>query len=74
MSENVQVWYEGELIELPKDRVVLTDRSRILVRQACPQKRYYGYECGPSGMGVTGTVSSEYLVLGSAVHAGLEYF
>ena len=48
MSENVQVWYEGELIALPKDRVVLTDRSRILVRRACPQKRYYGYECGPT--------------------------
>lgn len=73
MSEQVQVWREGELIALPKDQVVLTDRSRILARQACPQKRYYGYECGPSGMGVTGTVSSEYLVLGSAVHAGLEY-
>jgi PD-(D/E)XK nuclease superfamily protein len=68
----VKVWTEGKQIEIDRDRIIWTDRSRIEQRKDCEQKWVYNYVAGPEGRGVTSTFESEDLVTGRAVHAGLE--
>lgn len=55
---------------MPKRK--FTDRSRGEDRDRCRRLRYWGYESGPSGRGIVPVKKSIHLVLGGAVHAGLE--
>lgn len=72
-DEVVQVWHQGQALELPRSQCLFIDRSRINLRQACPYKRWLQYHAGPEGRGLVPARQNEDLLLGSAVHAGLEH-
>lgn len=72
-GEIVQVWHQGQPLELPRSQCLLIDRSRVNLRQACPFKRWLQYHAGPEGRGLVPARQNEDLLLGSAVHAGLEH-
>jgi hypothetical protein len=57
-------------IEVPPERIIFTDRSRI-DDGSCPRKRFIRFELG--GMGyVPQSFSNEDLVIGGATHEGLD--
>lgn len=71
MSEMITVHRIGaEPVELERSQVHLTERTRWLSGLACQQKRFYGYHWG--GIGISSARPSEDLLLGRAVHKGLE--
>lgn len=51
---------------------IYTDRSRIVAAQRCRRLRYLEYHAGPDGMGLQPRRKSVHLVVGGAVHAGVE--
>lgn len=72
MGELIKVHRIGaEPVELPREQVWLTERTRWLTGLACQQKRQWGYHWG--GIGISSARPSEDLILGRAVHAGLEW-
>jgi hypothetical protein len=56
-------------IEVPPERCIFTDRSRI-EDGSCPRRRYLRYEL--DGMGYVSPSSNEDLVIGGATHEGLD--
>ena len=72
MTDIVTVWDSGEQHQLLRDRCHFTDRSRINLGQTCPAKRWIQYHAGPEGRGLVPAREGEDLVLGRAVHAGME--
>lgn len=61
---------DGESVEMNRDSVIVTDRSRINEGKKCPRKRWIKYEA--MGTGLESKWRSEDLELGSAVHEGLD--
>jgi hypothetical protein len=51
---------------------LVTDRSRCEAKQRCGRSRWLGYESGDSRLGLTPVKKSIHLVIGGAVHSGLE--
>ena len=49
-----------------------TDRSRCETKQRCARARWWGYEAGDAQLGLSPVRKSIHLVLGGAVHKGLE--
>lgn len=72
MIDSVTVWENGKQRELSRDQCFFTDRSRINTSQTCPAKRWFQYHAGPEGRGLVPSREGEDLVLGRAVHAGME--
>lgn len=68
----ITMWQDGEQSEIARDKVVTVDRSRINLGQTCPTKRWIQYHAGPEGRGLVPAREGEDLVLGRAVHAGME--
>lgn len=65
----IKVYVPGEdPIEIPRSRIVWTDRSRM--EELCPRKRYLGYHQG--GTGLVPTARNEDLLIGAAVHEGVD--
>lgn len=61
---------DGDSVELDRDSVIVTDRSRINEGRKCQRKRWIKYEA--MGTGLESRWRSEDLELGSAVHEGLD--
>jgi len=72
MIETIQMWENGKQRQLPRDQCHFTDRSRINLGQTCPAKRWIQYHAGPEGRGLVPAREGEDLVLGRAVHVGME--
>lgn len=72
MIDSVTVWENGEQRQLPRVQCHFTDRSRINLGQICPAKRWIQYHAGPEGRGLVPSREGEDLVLGRAVHRGME--
>lgn len=53
-------------------QTIYTDRSRIQTYQRCPRKRWLEYHEGAEARGLAPAKKSIHLVLGGAVHTGLE--
>lgn len=53
-------------------QTIYTDRSRIQAKQRCPRLRWLEYHEGEAGVGLTPKRKSIHLVVGGAVHAGME--
>lgn len=70
MTQTIKVWSEGHELEIGREKCYFTDRSRQI--EQCDRRRYLRYHAGPAGRGVDVAMKSEDLLLGSAVHAGLE--
>jgi hypothetical protein len=70
VAQEVKVYNNGSLIELPRERCIFTQRSAIV--QACPRKRWLLYHGGPEGKGLDGALRPDDLELGSSVHKGME--
>lgn len=51
---------------------IYTDRSRIMAKQRCARMRWNEYYEGKDGMGLVPKRKSLHLVIGGAVHAGME--
>lgn len=69
---SVKYWLKGEEFEIDRDRCSLSDRSRMLVRRSCEVKWWLNYHAGPDGLGIESALESEDLIVGQAVHTGLE--
>jgi hypothetical protein len=70
MSEDlIKVYRVGdEPLLLPRSEIIWTDGSRM--REMCPRKRYYTYHYG--GTGYIPTARNEDLLIGAAVHEGVD--
>jgi hypothetical protein len=69
MDDIIKVYRLGEEpIEVPRSRIVWTDRSRMA--EPCPRKRYLVYNYG--GVGYVPTARNEDLLIGAAVHEGVD--
>jgi len=53
-------------------QTLFTSRSAVLCYQRCRRLRYLEYYAGPEGIGLQPARKSSHLVVGGAVHAGLE--
>ena len=53
-------------------QTIYTDRSRVQTAQRCRRLRWLGYHEGTAGVGLVPVKKSIHLVVGGAVHAGLE--
>ena len=71
MNETTTFWENSSQQEIPTSSIKwLTDRTRM--SESCDWKRWARYHSGPSKRGVESTYVDEELILGSAVHRGLE--
>lgn len=61
---------QGSPLELPRESVILTQRSAMV--QVCQRKRWLLYHGGPQAKGLDGALRPDDMELGSAVHKGLE--
>lgn len=69
MVDTIKVYRVGdEPIEVPRDLIIWTDRSRMV--EVCPRKRYYTYHYG--GTGLIPTARNEDLLIGASVHEGVD--
>lgn len=68
----IVLWENGQQREVERAACYFTDRSRINLGQTCPTKRWIQYHAGPEGRGLVSAREGEDLVLGRAVHAGME--
>lgn len=67
----VTVWDSGKSWDYKPTQIQwVTDRSRMTI--SCDWKRWGKYHSGPANIGVDSIYKNEELVLGSAVHKGLE--
>ena len=55
-----------------QQQTIYTDRSRYIAYQRCKRLRWLGYHEGEAGLGLTPKKKSIHVVIGSAVHAGME--
>mgnify|MGYP003578973594 CR=1 FL=1 len=55
-------------LEIPRSKVIWTDRSRII--EICARKRFLGYDY--EGTGFVPTARNEDLLIGAAVHEGID--
>ena len=53
-------------------QTIFTDRSRVQAYQRCKRLRYLEYHEGPDQRGLVPARKSSHLVVGGAVHAGME--
>jgi hypothetical protein len=53
-------------------QVIYSDRSRVIAYQRCKRLRWLEYSEGPAGVGLVPRRRSIHLVVGSAVHSGME--
>src|ERR1700744_333146 len=51
---------------------IYTDRSRSLIYRRCPRLRWLEYAAGSAKVGLSPKKKSIHLLIGGAVHAGLE--
>ena len=73
MSDSILAYtLDGSSIVLDRENVVLTSRSKIVERQKCELKAFRQYHGGPTGTGLQLARPSDDLVLGLAIHAGME--
>lgn len=68
--DTVKLWHRGELVDVNRWKVVMTDRSRVVQRKNCEMKRWVEYSA--LGRGLQLTREPEDLAVGRAVHKGLE--
>ena len=63
--------YPGTTAEVENPH--FTERSRYVRGLQCSRARYFEYEAGPAKLGFSSNATYDDLVLGSAVHEGMEY-